>query len=124
MYIKKLKDMFTEMVEKKNATLIPVYYHHEFVCTANAQVTDYAYFLKQHEEYYASDRTYRVEYDDVTLLESGDKVAGRIWITVSVPGSVPKKIEVMMVAQYKDEKIYRIWELTYPDWSKLPEFEE
>ncbi|HAT9524378.1 TPA: nuclear transport factor 2 family protein, partial [Legionella pneumophila subsp. pneumophila] len=22
----------------------------------------------------------------------------------------------------KDEKIYRLWELTYPDWSKLPAF--
>jgi hypothetical protein len=124
MYIKKLKEMFTEMVQKKDATLIPFYYHQDLILTANGQVTDYAYFLKQHEEYYASERTYSVEYDEATLLEQGEKIAGRIWIMVSVPGETPKKIEVVLVAQYKEEKIYRLWELTYPDWSKLPEFQE
>jgi hypothetical protein len=124
MYIQKLKEMFAEMVEKKNAGLIPFYYHHDFVLSANGQVTDYAYFLKQHQEYYASQKIYRVEYDDVTFVEQGEKIAGRIWITVSVPGETPKKIEVVFVVQYKEEKIYRMWELTYPDWSQLPEFKE
>ena len=124
MLIQKLKEMFTEMVQKKDASLIPVFYHQDFVLCANQQVTDYNHFLTTHTEYYASERTYSVEYDEDTLLEQGEKVAGRIWITVSVPGGQPKKIEVILVAQYKADKIFRLWELTYPDWSKLPEFEE
>jgi hypothetical protein len=122
--IKKLKAMFSEMAEKKDASLIPVYYHPGLLLYTNGQVTNYQEFLTQHQEYYATERTYQVEYDEDTLLEQGDKVAGRIWITVAVPGAPIKKIEVMLVAQYQDGKIFRLWELTYPDWSRLPGFTE
>lgn len=124
MYLNKLKEMFTEMVQKKDAALIPFYYHPDLLLYSNGQVTDYEEFLTSHQAYYASQKTYTVEYDDDTLLEQGEKVAGRVWITVSVPGELPKKIEVILIAHYKADKIYRLWELTYPDWSKLPEFEE
>ena len=56
------------------------------------------------------------------MLEENEKVAGRIWITTSRSNETPKKIEVILIAQFKDNKIYRLWELTYPDWSKLPAF--
>jgi hypothetical protein len=46
-----------------------------------------------------------------------------VWITTSRPNEAHKKIEVILIAQYKDNKIYRMWELTYPDWSKLPAFQ-
>jgi hypothetical protein len=49
---------------------------------------------------------------------------GRIWITTSRPNEVPQKIEVILIAQFKNDKIYRLWELTYPDWSKLPAFKQ
>lgn len=124
MYIAKLKEMFSEMVLKKDATKIPLYYHEEFLLYTNGQVTDYAEYLRSHEEYYSSPKQYAIVYDEETLFESNEKVAGRVWITVSVPGEKPKEIEVVLIAQYKQGKIYRLWELTYPDWSKLPEFEE
>jgi len=124
MGIKNLKEMFAEMVVKKDASLISVYYHPQFLLYTNGQVTDYDGFLTSHQDYYATQRAYSVEYDEDTLLEQGAKVAGRIWITVSVPGESPKKIEVVLVALYKENKLYRMWELTYPDWSKLPGFEE
>jgi hypothetical protein len=38
------------------------------------------------------------------------------------PSEPAKKIEVILIAEYKDGKIYRLWELTYPDWSQLPAF--
>ncbi|MCD6027511.1 MAG: hypothetical protein K0R08_2030 [Solimicrobium sp.] len=122
MYIEKLKEMFTEMVQKKDASLIPFYYHENFLLYTNGQITNYNQFLSSHEEYYATEKTYSVEYDEMTLLEQEEKVAGRMWITVGVPNELPKKLEVLLVAQYKGDKIYRLWELTYPDWSKLPEF--
>lgn len=124
MSINNLKEMFAEMVVKKDASLIPTYYHRQFLLYTNGQVTDYDEFLASHQGYYATQRTYSVEYDEDTLLEQREKVAGRIWITVSVPGDSPKKIEVVLVALYKDNKLYRMWELTCPDWSKLPGFEE
>jgi hypothetical protein len=124
MYLEKIKEMFSEMVIKKNAFLIPVYYHEEFLLYTNGQVTDYQSFLTSHEEYYASPKEYKIEYDDETFVEQGQKLAGRLWITVGVIGEKPKKIEVVLIAEYKDNKIFRLWELTYPDWSKLPEFQD
>jgi hypothetical protein len=123
MLIEKLKEMFNEMVIKKNASLIPLYYHPEFLLYTNDQTTDYEAFLKSHYEYYATSLQYEVAYDEETLLEQGDKLAGRVWITTQRDNEAPKKIEVILIAQYKDGKIYRLWELTYPDWSKLPAFQ-
>jgi hypothetical protein len=47
-----------------------------------------------------------------------------MWITTARPNEPEKKLEVMLVMQYKEDKIYRVWELTYPDWAKLPAFKE
>lgn len=88
----------------------------------NDQVTHYREFLTSHEAYYATPIQYAVAYDDETFLEQGEKVAGRLWITTSKPHETPKKIEVILIVEYKENKIYRLWELTYPDWSTMPEF--
>lgn len=122
MSIKQLKEMFDEMVAKKNAALIPYYYHEQFLLYTNEQVQDYATFLNSHQEYYATDIQYQIEYDENTFFESGQKIAGRMWITASKSNEQSKKIELILIAEYKENKIYRIWELTYPDWSKLPSF--
>jgi hypothetical protein len=124
MYIEKLKEMFNKMVIPKNASLIPDYYHKEFLLYTNDLVTHYDDFLTSHQKYYATELQYQIEYDDETFLEQGEKLAGRVFITTSRPNESPKRIEVILIAQYKDGKIYRLWELTYPDWSKLPSFQE
>ena len=123
MYLEKLKEMFEEMVIKKNASLIPFYYHKDFVLYANDKKMMYEAYLKFHQEIYNTPIKYAIAYDEETLLEQGEKIAGRVWITTSLPNEVPKKIEVILIVAFKDNKIYRLWELTYPDWSKMPEFQ-
>lgn len=124
MYIKLLKEMFTKMVLEKDASLIPKYYHKDFLLYANGQEMNYLSYLEFHEKFYKTPIQYQVEYDDETLLEQDDRVTGRVWITTTLPNESPKLIEVMLVAKFKEGKIYRIWELTYPDWSQLPAFKE
>ena len=124
MYIEKLKEMFAVMVIRKDASTIPFYYHPDFLLYTNGQITNYADFLKSHQQYYATPIQYEVTYDEETLLEQGDKIAARVWITTSRPNESAKKIEVMLIAQYKEDKIHRLWELTYPDWSQLPAFRQ
>lgn len=124
MYIELMKEMFSEMVLKKNAALIPFYYHPEMLLFSNGHIIGYDEFLSSHQEYYASQKQYSIEYDETSFLEQGERAACRMWITVSLPDEQPKKMEVILIGQYKDGKIYRVWELTYPDWSKLPEFSE
>ena len=123
MYLEKIKEMFEKMVINKDASLLPFYYHQNFVLYANDQEMTYDAFLKFHQEIYKTPIQYEVAYDEETLLEQDEKVAGRVWITTSLPNQLPKKIEVILIALFKDSKLYRIWELTYPDWSKMPEFQ-
>jgi hypothetical protein len=123
MYIQLLKEMFAEMVVKKDASLIPKYYHEDFLLYTNGHEMDYKTFLESHEKYYATDIQYTVDYDEETFVEQRNKLAARIWITTTKPNEAPKKIEVLLIAEYRENKIYRIWELTHPDWSKLPSFQ-
>jgi hypothetical protein len=119
-----LKEMFDNMVVKKNASTIPTYYHPEFLLYSNGKTMDYAENIRFHEEVYQTPIQYSIAYDEETIVEQGDKVAARIWITTSKPDRKPTKIEVMIIAQYKQDKIYRAWELTYPNWEQMPEFTE
>ena len=115
MLTNKLKEMFAKMVVLKDASLIPVYYHVDFICNVNEKVISYSEFLTTHEAYYATNIQYQVEYDDATFIEQGEKIAGRMWITTKRPNEAPTKLEVVLIAQYKEDKLFRIWELTYPD---------
>lgn len=122
MHIEQIKEMFREMVIKKEPATIPKYYHPDFMLYTNDTAMNYETFLKSHEQYYSTPIEYQIEFDEETLLEQGDKMAGRIWITTSRLREPSTKIEVILIVQFKEDKIYRLWELTYPDWSQLPAF--
>ncbi len=115
--------MFSEMVEMKNASLIPVYYHPEFLLYTNGKEMDYKTFLEFHVVKYRTPIQYSVRYDEDTMLEGDGKVAGRVFITIQMPPDESIELEVMLVASYKEGKLHRLWELTYPDWSTQKEFE-
>ncbi len=115
--------MFHEMVEKKDVSLIPVYYHPDFLMYTNGKVMDYDEMLRSHREIYATPITYSIRFDADTMLEQGDKVASRVYITTCKPGETPHEIEVILIAQYKDDKIFRVWELTFPDWTSMSAFQ-
>ena len=117
-----LKEMFSEMVTKKNASLIPKYYHTELVLITNGNVIKYQEFLDSHIKYYSSSIEYRVEYDDSAWVVQKNKLAGRVFITTKKHGTTETTIEVILIVQYKDDKIIRVWEVTYPDWSTMLEF--
>jgi hypothetical protein len=117
-----LKEMFSEMVMKMDASLIPKYYHSEFILYANKTISNYQEFLDGHKTYYAEARRYFVEYDEQAWVEQHDKVAGRVFITIKQPDKSDINFEVILICQYKDNKIFRIWEVTSPDWTQMEEF--
>ena len=114
--------MFSEMVEKKNVLLIPRYYHQEFKLYANGQMQDYAYFLDFHEKIYQTDIQYQVDYDENCFVEQGDRVAGRVFFSIKRTGEQTKELEVILIIQFKENKIFRVWEVCYPDWRQMPAF--
>jgi hypothetical protein len=115
--------MFTRMVEAKDASLVDTYYDPDFRLTTNGQVQDLAAFRAGHERVYPTAITYRVEYDEEAWVETTDRVAGRVWITTRRPGEDATRIEVVLIAGFRSGRIHRVWELTWPDWSRMAAFD-
>jgi hypothetical protein len=119
---KLLQSMFSEMVVKKDASLIPHYYHADFLLETNGQTQSYESFARGHEKVYATPITYEVRYDEAAWIESATRVAARVWIRTQRPNENPVEYEVVLIATYVDEKIHRLWELTWPDWTTAKAF--
>ncbi|GAA4868826.1 nuclear transport factor 2 family protein [Actinomycetospora straminea] len=116
----RMEEMFTRMVEAEDASLVDTSYDPQFVLTTNGQSQDLAAFGAGHERVYAAAISDRVEYDADAWVESGDRLAGRLWIAIGRPGEEPQPIEVVFVATFRDGRILRLHELTWPDWSTRP----
>lgn len=120
----RMREMFTRMVEAKDASLVDTYYDPDFRLSTNGQVQDLAAFRAGHERVYQTAITYEVEYDEDSWVESGDRIAGRMWITTRRPDEPANRIEVVLVAGYRQGRILWVKELTWPDWSRLAEFDD
>jgi hypothetical protein len=123
-YLSLLKEMFNKVTIEKNAQVISRYYDKNFESISNGKKMGFQDFLKIHQEIYKTPIQYSIRYDEATLLENGNKVAGRLYITTKRPNEEAREIEVMLIAEYKNNKLYRLWELTYPDWSKMKAFKK
>ena len=119
-----VQEMFERMVIPKNAELIEVYYHPDFTLTSNGIVQGYTEYARGHRDVYATGIRYSIRYDEDSWVESDDRVAARMWITTQRPPQAATEIEVILIATYLDDRLYRLWELTWPDWSALDAFEE
>lgn len=119
-----LREMFEQMVVRKDITAIPRYHHPDFLLYTNGTTQDYEAYTRGHETVYASPITYRIRYDEDSWVSTEDRVAVRVWITTERPGERATEIEVVLIATCRDGLLYRLWELTWPDWSTLPAFED
>jgi hypothetical protein len=120
----RMREMFSRMVEAKDASLVDTYYDPDFRLSTNGQEQDLAEFRAGHERVYPTAITYRVEYDEDSWVESGDRLAARVWITTQRPAESAHRIEVVLVAEYREGRILWLKELTWPDWSRLAEFDD
>jgi SnoaL-like domain len=111
-----LREMFERMVVAKDADLIEHYYDPEFVMHSDGLTQDFAEFRDSHRRVYATPIGYAVTYDEQAWVEAADKVAGRMWITTSRPGEEPSRIEVVLIVGFRDGRIHRVWETTWPSW--------
>lgn len=123
-HITLLKEMFEKVTVEKNDRAIPLYYDKDFLLYSNGKKMDFNAFLKMHRDIYKTSIQYKVRYDEKTFVENGKSVAGRLFITIKKLNELSREIEVILVAEFKDNKLYRLWELTYPDWSNMKAFKK
>lgn len=121
-YLHLLKEMFQKVTLEKNARAIPRYYDSNFKLQSNGKMLNYLEFLRLHQEIYKTPIQYKIRYEEGSLVEQKNKVAARVFITTQKPHESAREIEVILIAEYKGNKIYRLNELTYPDWSTMKSF--
>src|SRR6185437_2566311 len=109
-----LREMFERMVVAKNIELADRYYDPDFVMYSDGLSQNFAEFRESHRKLYETAISYAVDYDEQAWVEAADRVAGRVWITTSRPGEAPTRIELVLIAAYRDGRIHRVWETTWP----------
>jgi hypothetical protein len=60
---------------------------------SNGVTQDFDEYAASHRTVYDTPISYSIEYDDEAWVETSDKVAARVWITTSLPGESPTRIE-------------------------------
>jgi hypothetical protein len=116
--------MFEQMVVAKDAAMAERYYHPDFVMYSDGLTQNFTEFHHSHSEIYSTPITYAIEYDEQAWVETADKVAGRVWITTSRPDERPTRIEVVLIAAWRDGRIHRVWETTWPSWRNVAALED
>jgi hypothetical protein len=119
----RLREMFSRMVEAKDVSLVDTYFDPDFRLSTNGQEQHLGEFRAGHARVYPP-VSYRVEYDEDGWVEAGDRLAGRIWITVRRPDEAATRIEVVLLAEFRDGRLLWLKEVTWPDWSRLSAFDE
>lgn len=118
-----LIEMFENMVRRKDSSLVSRYYDPEFILTTNGRSQNYQDFLEGHRRVYSTSIAYDVRYDESTWTEDGERLAVRCWIRVMSEGTPATELEVMLISKWRSGRIFRLWELTWPDWSALQALE-
>jgi hypothetical protein len=118
-----VRNMFDQMVVKKDPQAIPRFYDPEFIMYSNGVVQDYASFAEGHEQMYGTDIQYAIEYDEDAWVEADGKVAARRWITTTRPHESANRIELILIAAFHENRIIRLWETTWPNWADLKAFD-
>jgi hypothetical protein len=118
-----MREMFEQMVLHKDITAIDRFYDPSFVMFSNGMTQNFDEFTASHRNVYDTQISYSIEYDEEAWVETSDKIAGRVWITTTLPGKSPTRIEVVLIATFKQGRITRIWETTWPSWNDLQAFE-
>lgn len=117
-----LQNMFSDMVIKKNISQMPRYYTKDFILYSNEHQMAYQVFYKFHASQYKQAIHYRVKYHTKTIVRDprAHRLAERLSISYRMGRGSWHKLQVACIVQFKQHKIQRMWETTYPDWSKAP----
>jgi hypothetical protein len=119
-----LQDMFNRMVIAKDIDQIERFYDKDFVLYTNGETQDFDSFRAGHERVYPTDISYAVRYDDESWVETDEAVAGRLWISIEQAQQPTIEYEIVLIAHFRDDKIIRLWETTWPDWRDAKTFSE
>lgn len=111
-----VKNMFSEFAEKLDVNKFDEYYSKDFILESNNQTYDAQAYKNLEQKIYKTLTSLKVtNYKDIFV--AGDKVVSRMTIKLTHKDGKANEFDVILIALIKDNKINKIWEITYPSWS-------
>ena len=86
----------------------------DFQMYSNDVNWDFKTFKDYHVENYKTRKSLEIVYHDIFC--KNDRVAARVNITLTNLDGGVHEFQVMLIAQIRDQRIYHLWELTFPHW--------
>lgn len=112
-----IKSMFSNTSEKLDASNLDKYYNQDFILVSNDKSYNYSVYKKQQEDVFKQLSSIKVtKYEDI--FSAGNKVTGMVKIKLTKKDGVIYDFSVIFIALIKNNKISRIWEITYPTWEE------
>lgn len=86
----------------------------EFQMYSNDVQWDFKTFKDYHVDSYKTRKSIDIDYEDIFCR--GDRVAARVTIKIADHNGEDKEFMVILIAQIADDRIHRLWEVTFPHW--------
>jgi predicted ester cyclase len=92
---------------------------HQFTDDFEMFSNDVHWDLQTYKQYHVESYENRkqIQVDILDIFGQADRVAGRVSITLMDLQDNKREFQVMFIAQIKDGRVFRLWELTYPHWN-------
>ncbi len=111
-----IREMWAEYAEKLDNSKFDIYFSRNFQLVDNNELENYEKFKNEQEVIYKKLKSLKVISTD-DLFAKNDKVVGRVAIKLSSKNGRAQTYHIIFIAEIKDNKIEKIWEVTYPNWN-------
>jgi hypothetical protein len=112
-----IKALFTEYAEKLDSSKLDNYFSKNFILVSNNEQDNYAKFKKEQTLLFNNLQSLKMlSIDD--LIAKDNKVVGRVSLKLTPKSGEPQVYYDIFIAQIKDHKIEKMWEVLYPSWDE------
>lgn len=110
-----IKELFTEYAEKLDSSKLDHYFSKNFVLVSNNEKDNYDTFKKEQTLLFNNLKSFKLlSIDD--LIAKDNKVVGRVSMKLTPKSGEPQIYYDMFIAEIKNQKIEKMWEVLYPSW--------
>ncbi|MBX9806119.1 MAG: nuclear transport factor 2 family protein [Alphaproteobacteria bacterium] len=119
-YDKQNQDIFLQMmgnvVEKLDTSEIERYLTRDFELESNRCLMNLNRYRDHLNEAFKSLRSIQLKRPLTDVIANGDKLAVRFSMTITDKIGISDDADIIAMLHFKDNKIHRWCELSYPDW--------
>lgn len=111
-----LLQMIQNVVEKMDTSQMDTFLTNDFLLESNRCVMSFDRYRDHLNEAFKSLKSIQLILPLTDVISKGDKLAIRFSMTITDKIGASEDADIIAMLQFKDRKIHRWYELSYPDW--------